>query len=130
MLTYAPNETLILRPGPDDGATETVRPPWFPARTPETGPVLVRRGCDRRVWALGSGSMNLPSRPRRTVVSTQTASTESTGRSAITEHEIEQIERANAASGTPGRVHPRPLAPAEQLGQMGDGLRGGGLRRR
>ena len=34
-------------------------------------------------------------------MSTQTSSTESTGRSAITEHEIEQIERANAASGTP-----------------------------
>ena len=34
-------------------------------------------------------------------MSTQTSSTESTRRSAITEHEIEQIERANAASGTP-----------------------------
>lgn len=34
-------------------------------------------------------------------MSTRTSSTESTDRSAITEHEIEQIERANAASGTP-----------------------------
>lgn len=38
MLTYAPNEMLILRPGPDDGVTETVRPPWVPARTSETRP--------------------------------------------------------------------------------------------
>jgi pimeloyl-ACP methyl ester carboxylesterase len=45
--------------------------------------------------------MAVPARPRRTVVSTQTSSTKSTGRSAVTEHEAEQIERANAASGTP-----------------------------
>ena len=32
MLTHAPNEMLILRPGPsEDGATETVGPPWVQA---------------------------------------------------------------------------------------------------
>ena len=38
MLTHAPNEMLILRPGPDGGATETIEPSPVPARTPETRP--------------------------------------------------------------------------------------------
>ena len=62
----------------------------------------------------------------------------------ITEHELEQVERANTTTGQserelgrsrrrtrrqhPGRLHPRPLAAAEQLGQLGGLLRAGRLR--
>ena len=37
----------------------------------------------------------------------------------ITEHENEQIERANATGLHAGRVHPRAVAAAEQLGPLG-----------
>ena len=40
----------------------------------------------------------------------------------------EQIDRANATGLHTGRVRPRPLAAAEQLGPLGSALRGGRLR--
>ena len=45
----------------------------------------------------------------------------------ITEHEARQVERANDDRATARRLHPRPVAAAEQLGPLGDGLRGGRL---
>ena len=41
---------------------------------------------------------------------------------------LRQIEQANASGKTAGRLHPRPLAAAEQLGQLGAAVRGGRLR--
>ena len=42
-------------------------------------------------------------------------------------HEQEQIERANASGLHAGRVRPRAVAAAEQLGPLGGGVRGGRL---
>ena len=44
--------------------------------------------------------------------------------------DAEQVKRANASGKTPRRVHPRPVAAAEQLGPVGRRLRGGRLRGR
>ncbi len=48
--------------------------------------------------------------------------------SIITEHESQQIEQANTSGTHARRLHPRPLAAPEQLGSLGDRVRGGGLR--
>jgi hypothetical protein len=40
----------------------------------------------------------------------------------ITEHELEQCERANQTGRTPGGVRPRPVAAAQQLGPLNQGV--------
>ena len=44
--------------------------------------------------------------------------------SSISERESREIEAANASGTTPVVLHPRPLAAAEQLGQLGGLLPG------
>ena len=47
----------------------------------------------------------------------------------IREREREQIERANASNGDAGRLHPRAVAAALELGPLGRAVRGGRVRR-
>ena len=63
---------------------------------------------------------------KETVMTSPESST-STNAKTITEHELEQCQRANADRPPAGGVHPRPVAAAQQLGPLGDGLRGGRL---
>ena len=44
------------------------------------------------------------------------------------ERENQEIKAANRSHKTPGRVHPRPLGAAEQLGQVGRLLRASRIR--
>jgi len=46
----------------------------------------------------------------------------------ITDHELEQVERANATTATPVVFIHGPVAAAEQLGQLGGLLQPGRLR--
>jgi hypothetical protein len=48
----------------------------------------------------------------------------------ISVRENREIEAANASGNTPGRLHPRALAAAEQLGRVGGFLQAGPATRR